>query len=103
MNRAQSCKINQNDYIVIEEFGKRGIPASEIIPRVNVLSYRAWIALGRQVCKSPNGVKLHSFLPVEDNKGRERLVSKYPTVFHISQTIPVGSNEKPSGADNPLL
>ena len=51
LSRARGGMSLVNYATIIREFGARGIPESEIIPRENVLTYAAWQALGRQVCK----------------------------------------------------
>ncbi|UTH34282.1 ArdC-like ssDNA-binding domain-containing protein [Ectopseudomonas hydrolytica] len=86
---------------IIEEFSERGIPVEEIEPRVNVFTYHAWRALGRQVRRGESGVKIISMVPVrgrgedgepqadqgEGQPARMRPVSA--VVFHISQTDPI--------------
>jgi hypothetical protein len=80
---------------VYREFMDRGIPEAEIIPRVNVLTYRAWQAKGRQVRKGEKGVKVITYAPVtrkNDDTGEKETVGKRPwsaTVFHVSQTDPI--------------
>ena len=72
-------------------FQEKGIPASEIIPRENVLTFGAWRALGRVVCRGENGVKIAT----RARAGRVDLSTGeiigytapgVATVFHISQT-----------------
>jgi hypothetical protein len=62
-----------NDHLVITGFCGLGIPASDIQPRVNVLTFRKWREAGRQVKRGEHGIKI---------KGR----SGHLTVFHVSQT-----------------
>lgn len=62
-----------NDHLVITGFCGLGIPASEIQPRVNVLTFGMWIAAGRRVKRGEHGIKI---------KGRNGSI----TVFHINQT-----------------
>ena len=54
LTRATTSQSERNDAIVVEEFAARGITAT---PRVDVFSYNAWRALGRQVKKRPEDVK----------------------------------------------
>lgn len=96
LERAQSSQSAANDAIVIEAFASRGgISAGDVEPRVNVLTYRAWRAKGRQVRRGEKGVKVTTWVErsVEETDPRtgrtETKVSRYPraaTVFHISQT-----------------
>ena len=80
---------------IFQGFAARGIPESEIKPRENVFTYKAWLALGRQVRKGEHGVKVVTFVPMSktDKKTSERkLIGRRPwttTVFHVSQTEPM--------------
>ena len=71
-------------------FAAKGIPLEQIEPRVNVLTYAAWQAVGRQVKKGEKGVKVTTFVPV--TKKREGAapdkfkMARSTTVFHITQT-----------------
>jgi hypothetical protein len=71
-------------------FEAKGIPASEIEPRVNVLTYNAWKAKGRQVRKGEHGVRVFTFISGErQTESGERKSFRSPraaTVFHVSQT-----------------
>ena len=83
---------------IFKGFMERGIPESEIEPRVNVFTYRAWQAQGRQVRKGEKGVKVITYreLP-EKRNGNDGIVKaggRMPwssTVFHISQTDPINA------------
>ena len=69
-------------------FEEKGI--SDIQPRVNVFTYQAWRAKGRQVRKREHGVKVVTWITVKDKETEKEL--KFPkktTVFHISQTDPI--------------
>uniref|UniRef100_A0A6M3LJK7 N-terminal domain-containing protein n=1 Tax=viral metagenome TaxID=1070528 RepID=A0A6M3LJK7_9ZZZZ len=77
-----------------------GIPADEIEPTVNVLTYHAWRALGRQVRKGEKGVHVVTWVPVGGGKGdqereeqdgerkprRQSMRPRTASVFHVSQT-----------------
>lgn len=87
---------------IYDGFGAMGIPEGEIHPRVNVFTFGAWKALGRQVRKGQHGVKVHTRIPVRDTSmdeatGKEvQEVTTRPwtsTVFHVSQTDPIGEIE----------
>src|SRR5262249_35628348 len=87
---------------ILYGFIAKGIPEHEIKPRENVLTYRAWQALGRQVRRGEHGVKVVTFIPTEGGSAestdategdakpeKRRRGSSRPwtaTVFHISQT-----------------
>ena len=79
---------------IIQGFMERGIPEQDIEPRVNVLTFDAWKALGRYVKRGEHGVRVVTFIPcvkVEtDEQGEERKTGYKrawsATVFHISQT-----------------
>ena len=46
---------SNNDKAVLAAFSARGIALADIEPRVNVLTFRAWKAKGRSVCKGEHG------------------------------------------------
>jgi len=90
--RAQSGQSMANWPAIIEGFTAKGIPASEIDPRVNVLTFAAWKALGRSVKKGEHGVKVCTFITTTQKDkvtGEVVKTGRMPrntTVFHISQT-----------------
>lgn len=49
LQRARGGAVGRNDVVIFQAFMARGIPQHDIVPRVNVLTYHAWKALGRQV------------------------------------------------------
>ena len=95
LSRAVGNTSTTNYGPMIRDFAARGI--MDVIPRVNVLTYHAWRAKGRQVKRGEHGVKVISFIPI-DRKERDpstgetkTTTSRRPTtatVFHISQTEP---------------
>lgn len=99
--RAQIERSIANYAPIIDGFMQKGIPASEITPRVNVFTFFAWKAKGRRVRKGEHGVKITSWVPVlgkvktekDPKTGEEKTVAslrpKTTTVFHISQTEPI--------------
>lgn len=101
LQNAQADRSWANYETIFDEFMQRGIPVEEITPRVNVFTYHAWRALGRQVRKGEKGVKILSMAPItrraddndaqadqgEGKPARMRPVSA--VVFHISQTDPI--------------
>jgi antirestriction protein ArdC len=74
-------------------FQAKGIPAEQIAPRENVLTFHAWKALGRVVRKGEHGVKVFTWVEMskKNDPGENVPIGKKPrmtTVFHISQTEP---------------
>jgi len=93
--RARQGISGANYPAIFAGFVEKGIPESDIKPRENVLTYDAWRAIGRQVCKGEHGVKVNTWIAVRKqvqdeetgeviDKGYRR--PKLATVFHISQT-----------------
>ncbi|MGG5276356.1 ArdC family protein [Pseudomonas syringae pv. coryli] len=96
---ALADKSDANYETIIEGFIEKGIDPDEVIPRVNVFTYNAWLQLGRQVRKGESGVRIVSMAPVKPRKGEDasekpavgedgksRMRAVPATVFHISQT-----------------
>lgn len=84
---------SKNDAAVILAFASRGIDPEDITPRENVLTYKAWQAIGRQVRKGEKGERLTTWINTEKKNPKTGKTedSKYPrtvSVFHISQTDP---------------
>lgn len=85
---------SKNDALVIALFAARGINPSDIEPRVNVFTYKAWRAKGRQVCKGEKSVRISTYIPVPEKldpktgKVLQAATSRPWTasVFHVSQT-----------------
>jgi hypothetical protein len=94
LERVRSGSSLSNWPAIFAGFEAKGIPASEIEPRVNVLTYRAWRAAGRQVRKGEHGVKIVTWITKskrDDKTGKTEDV-RFPrtaTVFHVSQTDPI--------------
>lgn len=87
--RAENGQSLTNYPTIFAGFIAKGIPESEIIPRVNVLTFEAWKAKGRVVRKGEHGVKVITFVAVTKQDGEEVKSYRRPwttTVFHISQT-----------------
>ena len=86
--RAQDGLPNANYVAIYSAFIARGLAEADIESRVNVLTYHAWRAKGRQVRKGERGVRVVTFIPTKDKDG-EPDGGKRPwsaTVFHVSQT-----------------
>lgn len=77
---------------IFEGFMGKGLPAQDIEPRVNVFTYNAWRALGRQVRKGEHGIKIITWIvvdPKDNGDGTATDGYRKPhstTVFHVSQT-----------------
>ncbi len=106
LSRAATGQSLANWPAIIAGFTAKGIPEADVRPRENVFTYNAWRALGRQVRRGEHGVKVATIIPVHDKAdagaqpddqqtpdARPRRRSTRPwtaTVFHISQTDPIG-------------
>lgn len=87
LSRARGGQSMANLPAVYSGFLDMGIAESEILPRVNVLSFHAWRALGRTVRKGQHGVKLVTWIEAKDAKTGETYKKPHTvTVFHVSQT-----------------
>jgi hypothetical protein len=85
LSRAETGQSFANYPAIYEGFTARGIAESEIEPRVNVFTYAAWQAKGRQVRRGEKGVKIVTFI-VTDDEGETRKFAHTSVVFHVSQT-----------------
>ena len=87
LNRAKNGDSLANYQAIMQGFADKGIAANDIIPRENVFTYNAWLALNRQVKKGEHGVKVVTWIPAK-NKDSESsfMLCRRSTVFHISQT-----------------
>lgn len=91
LGNARNGQSALNYGFIFEGFKGKGIPESEIIPRVNVFTFKAWLALGRAVRKGEHGVSCLTWIPMSktDKETGEVKTGRRPksvTVFHISQT-----------------
>jgi hypothetical protein len=96
LNRARNSNSVANFPAIFAGFATKGIPEDQIEPRVNVLTYDAWKALGRQVRKGEHGVKVFTWVQMtkKDTNGEAQPIGRKPhatAVFHVSQTDPVQS------------
>lgn len=95
--RAEQGSSAANYGLILEGFTARGIPEEEIIPRVNVLTFQAWRAKGRTVARGEKGVRVYTRIPIRKRNeatGERETVGTRPkaaTVFHVSQTVPLGA------------
>lgn len=95
LERAQTSSSPYNEALVVAAFVERGLEASEIKPRENVLTFDAWKALGRHVRKGEKSVKVRCFYTTEaktdEATGEEIPGGRFMSLaylFHISQTDP---------------
>ena len=88
LSRAINGESLLNYPAILEGFEAKGI--SDVEPRVNVFTYHAWRAKGRQVRKGEHGVRVVTWITGTDKKtGKEKTYPKRTTVFHVSQTDPI--------------
>mgnify|MGYP001807139930 CR=1 FL=1 len=88
LNRAEQGQSLSNYPAIFSGFMSRGIPEDQIHPRVNVFTYNAWKAKGRQVRRGEKGVSIVSWITMssKDDKTKTFKRPKKASVFHISQT-----------------
>ena len=91
LERAQGGLSSANYAAILDGFAQRGIYDAE--PRVNVFTYAAWQALGRQVQRGQHGIKISTWIrcqskEVDQDTGERESYKRRKTVavFHISQT-----------------
>ena len=98
LSRATGGMTLSNYPAIYSGFMERGIPEADIQPRVNVFTYDAWRALGRQVCKGEHGVRVVTFIDTVRTEVDPNTDLEFPkhsrrpwttTVFHVSQTKPL--------------
>lgn len=90
LGRATSRLASNNDGVVIAAFAERGIDAT---PRVDVFTYAAWQALGRQVRRGEKSVTVTTWIPLAAKEGDPKrtggMIPRRAYVFHVSQTDPI--------------
>lgn len=103
LTRATSGQSLANWPEIFRHFMAAGIPEADILPRVNVLTYRALQAKGRQVRRGEKGCKVIACMATDheetdDATGEKKTVTKLrpwsAAVFHRSQTDPVEGGAK---------
>mgnify|MGYP001581743608 CR=1 FL=1 len=106
LSNARNNESMTNYPAIFQGFAEKGIAVEDIQPRVNVFTYNAWQALGRQVRAKEHGVKGCTWIPMtkKDAAGVEQDIGRKPksvTFFHVSQTDPInGEHTKPETADS---
>ena len=88
---------------IFDGFAALGIARAEVLPRVNVFTFDAWIAQGRVVKRGQHGVKIRTVIEctkTDPETGEITPVRKArtTTVFHITQTTELGSDSTASDA-----
>jgi len=87
LNRAKHGDSLLNYQTILSGFASKGIAHNDIIPRENVFTYKAWLALGRQVRKGETGVKCVTWIDTESKEtGKPSKLVRSVSVFHVSQT-----------------
>ena len=90
--RAAGGRPNANYVAIMQGFMAKGLSADEIEPRVNVFTYNAWRAKGRQVRRGEHGVAVVTWITIKhrepdaDGTYGASKRQKRATVFHESQT-----------------
>ena len=92
LSRARGNTSGLNYQTIFAGFMARGIPSSEIIPRENVLTYKAWQAIGRQVKKGEKGVRVTTWIRYTDKTGQE-VVNHNPLMFSTLHRLKGYKNE----------
>ena len=102
--RIQS-RVSKNDFAAIVQFAECGIHPNDISPRLNVLTFKAWKALGRRVAKGATGQKVCVWVPVEKDGKEDGVRPITAVLFHISQTIAEDAEKgtRPEAWQNPML
>jgi hypothetical protein len=102
--RIQS-RVSKNDFAAIVQFAECGIHPNDISPRLNVLTFKAWTALGRRVAKGATGQKVCVWVPVEKDGKEDGVRPITAVLFHITQTIAEDAEKgtRPEAWQNPLL
>jgi hypothetical protein len=93
LRNALAERSTMNYEAILSGFAEKGIALDKVVPRVNVFTYNAWRALGRQVRKGETGVQVVTWIqgktPVQAPPAEGAQVRRFPrttTVFHVSQT-----------------
>ena len=69
--RIQSNPSAGNFQMVYLQLEARGIPIADIDPKVNVLTYKAWLAKGRQVRKGEKSITVATWIVIEPKPGQK--------------------------------
>jgi hypothetical protein len=104
LENAVSGDSEANYKAIFDGFEAKGIETSAILPRINVFTYKAWLAIGRVVKKGESGVKIGTVIECakkDPQTGTKTPVKKrkVTTVFHVSQTVELGEVEQAPADD----
>ena len=96
LSRARGNVSLANYPAIFAGFMGRGIPESEIEPRVNVLTFHAWRAIGRTVNRGEHGVRVVTWIDCEKKDDAGEIIETYrrpksAVVFHVSQTSEIAA------------
>ena len=98
LNRAQNGNSIANFATIFAGFMAQGIDENDIEPRVNVFTWGAWKAKGRQPRRDERGnaVIVHTRRPIfgERDDGTRGVVGTAATtarVYHVTQTEPIAA------------
>ena len=97
LGRARNSNSTSNFAAIYAGFTAKGIAFGDITPRVNVLTFNAWRALGRVVRKGEHGVRITTWVEmtkIDSAAGAPPTTFRRPkttTVFHVSQTDAVSA------------
>ncbi len=104
LSRAANGQSLANYPAIFEGFALKGIPADQIKPRENVFTFDAWRALGRTVRRGEHGVRVVTMVPCGGKEEVDPATGEVTvnlrtrpwrsTVFHVSQTDPIGAGKK---------
>lgn len=101
-----------NDVAVVMIFASLGVDPDEILPRENVLTFKAWKAKGRKIAKGVNSISVPVYIPAKGKQEAEgddekpgSMMKRRARLFHESQTIPADSEKgtRPACLYNPHL
>ena len=89
----------------VMQFYGCGIAPDDITPRVNVLTFKAWKALGRRVARGATGQRVTVWVPVEKAGKPDGVRPINAVLFHITQTIAEDAEKgtRPDAWNNPQL
>jgi len=95
LDRARTGQSLANYPAIVQGFLEKGIPAEDIHPRENILTFQAWKAMGRSVKKGEHGVHVLTFRSGTRKNRETGELEKFrspwfSTVFHVSQTKALG-------------
>lgn len=101
---------SKNDAQAVLQFYQAGVPLEDCIPRVTILTAKAWRALGKRIGKGATSQRVYGWRPVKktDKKTGEEKDGMIPVtslLFHESQMVDLDAPKgtKPAAWQNPAL